>query len=156
MNSQGDPRAETAEAALEMPWNFEREPKKLHETVVKVARDVFELSGLVERVLGSLKSRAAEQPPSDYERDDDDDVRRLVSIIERLSDRPPSNDYNERPGKEKETSWTERILSACVTLVVIGIPALILMYGKLQVIEANQNNQQKQIDELKQMVQRRP
>lgn len=82
------------------------------------------------------------------------EVNARLNEIERALDRRVG-DYHEAPkGPKGDSQWTDRIMSGCVTLVVIGIPSLILMYGKLQSIEANQVSQQKQIDALSAVVEK--
>jgi hypothetical protein len=83
------------------------------------------------------------------------EVHARLNEIERLLDRHSHGDYHESPKAPKgDKQWTDRILSACVTLALIGIPALILMYGKLEAIQANQLNQQKQLDTLSGIVEK--
>jgi hypothetical protein len=85
--------------SAEVPFvsGMEREPEKLCETTVHLGKKIFALDGMLERVLEKARmamGRPDRGPdpdvPDDY---NDDDIRRLASIIERLASRPPSN-YN--------------------------------------------------------------
>lgn len=105
----------------EAPWNFEREPEKLCETTVKVGEKIFRLDGMLERVL--QKARMAmgqpDQAPTDYERDDDD-IRRLASIIERLAQRPPSNYSNGGDDSSDIKKWIAGVGAALAASGIIA------------------------------------
>lgn len=82
-----------------------------------------------------------ERGPDDYDHDDDD-VRRLAGLIERLVSRPT---YQEGGGEKQLLKW---LTALAASLLVVSIVGLVGMYGKLSAIEANQTNQQRQIDQL--------
>jgi len=94
--------------------------------------------------------------------DKDRDRRDLEDLIYRAAKAGAEyGGYREAPREPRERgpSWKERILTICGTLVVIGIPSLILMYGQLSALKSMQDaqqlqiaHQQAQIDQLTQFV----
>lgn len=59
--------------------------------------------------------------------------------------------YHEAP-KNGGSSWTKAILTIACGVALAGILGGVAMYGKLAAVEANQVNQQKQLDNLTQMM----
>jgi hypothetical protein len=148
----------------EHPWGFERKDGeestivtqwKLDALNEKVERLTLPMKDVVQAAMAGLKAAMANladrgpNPDAPFA-----EVNARLNDIERALDRR-IGDYHESPKRPKgDSQWTDRIMSGCVTLVVIGIPSLILMYGKLQAIEANQVSQQKQIDALSSVVEK--
>lgn len=124
----------TGESAEEIVCRF-REDSMLHRLHLKAQEVSAAALKAVDRAMEAVSARG---PDPDYE--DDQDIRRLASIIERLAQRPSGNHYSNGNGMSKG------IASALWTLVVTGIIGVIVMYGRLAAIEANQVNQQRQLD----------
>ncbi len=127
--------------AEEKPWNFEREPAH-DQTVEVVAKKLWTLDGMVSAVLGkarqAMESRAADEAPIDYEREND--LERGIRIGRNFG---PRNN-----GDGGSNAWQKWLVTLSGGLAVMGIGGGIMMYGKLSAIEANQVNQQRQLDQL--------
>lgn len=80
-----------------------------------------------------------ERGPDDFDHTDDD-IRRLCGILERMLQRPSGNHYHNGGG------FPKGITAALWMLVVTGICGIIVMYGRMSAIEANQVSMQRQID----------
>lgn len=81
-----------------------------------------------------------ERGPDDF--DEDDDIHRLAGIIERLISRPG---YQEVSSEKVLLKW---LMGLIASLLVVAIVGGVTLYGKVSAIEANQQNQQRQLDQL--------
>ena len=112
------------DAQEEHPWGFEREPDivsrfridGLKEDIQQVKVETREAVSAA--MLGLKAAMSTLRDPSrgpDPDAAEDDDIRRLASIIERLAQRPPDNGYREAP----KDSSIKGIIVGC-TVAVIG------------------------------------
>lgn len=133
----------------EMPLNFSRDGDPLPTDTVdpeKLGRALFTLDGIVQRIrlvaeeaLARAKALAMgsrDRGPDDYDTEDDD-IRRLASIMERLVNR--TNNYNNGDGDSGGSSrrllaW---ILTVTSLLAVGGITGGVVMYGEVSSLKAS-------------------
>jgi hypothetical protein len=144
--------------ADEVPFLSAMEREPVHETTIKVGRDLWSIDGMSHRALGMthrvlealgvVQSRAlsmADQGPKDYA---ESDFERGMKAGAKYG-----GGYNEAPKNDGDSSsWQKWMMALCGALAVIGIGGVVGMYGKLSAVAANQESQQKQLDNLTQMV----
>lgn len=131
-------------ATSEEHLNFEREPEstetrigkhlwKLDISAEKIKETIAPLREAVEKLKGVLMARP-DRAPDDYETQDDD-IRRLASILERLVSRPSyNNGDSEDGGSRRLLAW---ILTVTSLLAVGGIGGGIVMYGEVSSLKAS-------------------
>lgn len=129
---------------------------RLEEKIVLPIKDVAKAAA--DGMKAAMKSLTRPGPDPDNE----NDFNERLNTVERRLERASYGDYHERqrdPREDKGPSWKERVLTICGTLVVIGIPALVIMYGQLSALKSTQDaqavllaNQQAQINQLTQLM----
>lgn len=108
---------------------------------------IFRLGGMVERIIAVAEDCLARSkamamgprdrgPDPDIDSREDEDIRRLASIMERLANR--SNNYNngdgdDEGGNRRLLAW---ILTVTSLLAVGGIAGGIVMYGEVASLRA--------------------
>lgn len=147
---------------IEAPLNFERRSPggdstaedAAHTLAEKVTR-LFRADGAVALTVQKLEEIMASERSSDQKRDELED---LIYRAAKAGAEYGGSRYEEAPRepRDKGPSWKERILTICGTLVVIGIPALILMYGRLSAMEASLASLQRQVDQMQIIMSRKP
>ena len=100
----------------------------------------------------ALKAVGMRGPDPDYT-PQDDDIRRLAGIIERLSQRQPDNGYHEGP---KESGLKAIVIGCTVTLLSAMIIAAFMLTNEFAAFKAQVNEWQKATDRRLEMLERRP
>lgn len=129
----------------EEAWNFERAPDpeavrigqhlwKLDISAERIKEAVAPLRDVVEKLKGLMMARP-DRSPEDYDTQDDD-IRRLASILERLVSRPSNynNGDNDDGGSRRLLAW---ILTVTSLLAVGGITGGVIMYGEVSSLKAS-------------------
>jgi hypothetical protein len=138
---------------------MEHEPPKFCETTIAVSKKLFALDGMLTRILEKARmamGRPERGPDPDADiRDarDDDDIRRLASIIERLVQRQPDNGYHEGP---KESGLKAIVIGCTITLLSAMIIAAFMLTNEFAAFKAQVNEWQKSTDRRLEMLERRP
>jgi hypothetical protein len=149
--------------AEEVPFiaAMEHEPPKFCETTIAVSKKLFALDGMLTRILekarmamGRPERERGPDPDADLRDDrDDDDIRRLASIIERLVQRQPDNGYHEGP---KESGLKAIVIGCTITLLSAMIIAAFMLTNEFAAFKAQVNEWQKSTDRRLEMLERRP
>lgn len=128
------------------------------ETTINVGRKLFRLDGMVDRLLEKANMAMGrpdrDEPPVDYERDDDD-IRRLAGIIERLAQRPPDNGYREAP-KPRENGLKGIIIGCTITIVSAGIIGAVMLSNQFAALRAEFTEWKTATEYRLQQLERRP
>ncbi len=139
-------------SGMERDPDAEGEKPGWHDVTVKVGRDLWSLHGMAhaaKEIVSSLAQTVrsvAERGPKDYYEE---------SGYERgVRDGAKLGGYHEAPKNLNggNSSWQKWMVGLCGTLVTAGVIGIVVMYGKLSAVEANQVSQQKQLDNLTQML----
>jgi hypothetical protein len=141
--------------ATEKSWAFEREPEVEAQKPVEreytfsIARGLVHIHGMVHSVADVVSALAgkvrtlADRGPKDYaESEFERGVKAGVQY----------GGYHESPKNGGSSPWHKAILTIACGVALAGILGGVAMYGKLAAVEANQINQQKQLDNLTQMM----
>lgn len=103
-------------------------------------------------VRAAMKAVGMRGPDPGYD-PQDDDIRRLAGIIERLAQRPPDNSYHEGP---KESGLKAIVIGCTVTLLSAMIIAAFMLTNEFAAFKAQVNEWQKATDRRLEMLERRP
>lgn len=146
-------------AAEEMPWNFERKPEPAtQEVTIETGKKVWRFDGLLDRWLAKaregLEARQHEGPPRDYAEDEDDDIRRLAGIIERLAQRPPDNGYHEGP--KPDSSLKTIIITCTASILTAGVIGGIILSNEFAALRAEVTEWKISTDRRLEALERRP
>jgi hypothetical protein len=146
----------TGESAQEVPFLSAMEEPPVCETTVTVGRKLFRLDGMVERLLEKARmamGRPDRGPDPDADIREDDDIRRLAGIIERLSQRQPDNGYHEGP---KESGLKAIVIGCTITLLSTMIIAAFMLTNEFAAFKAQVTEWQRSTDRRLEMLERRP
>jgi len=138
---------------------MEREPTKTCELTLNVSKKLFALDGMLTRILEKARmamSRPERGPDPDVDiRDlrEDDDIRRLASLIERLVQRQPDNGYHEGP---KDSNTKAVVIGCTVTLLCAFVIGAIVFSNEFSAFKAQVLEWQKSTDRRLEMLERRP
>lgn len=134
---------------------MEREPAKLCETTVEVGKKLFVLDGMLTRVLEKARmamARPERGPDPDIE-SEDDDIRRLASIMERLAQRPPNNDYHEA---HDDNSLKVIVVGCAIAILSAGIVGAFSLSSQFSELRAEFSEWKKATDHRLEQLERRP
>lgn len=149
--------------AEEAPFltGMEREPETPAKSVFRedgfTYRVAVEARDLARAAMDGLRSAMESRergPDPDARLDEDDDIRRLASIIERLAQRPPSNDYNEAP--KPEGNLKAVVIGCTVTIVSAGIIGVIVLSNNFSALRAEFTEWKTATEYRLQQLERRP
>jgi hypothetical protein len=125
------------------------------ETTITVGRKLFRLDGMVERLLDKARmamARPDRGPDPDYPQQDDD-IRRLAGIIERLAQRQPDNGYHE---SRKDSGLKAIIIGCTITILSAGIIGAIVFSNEFAAFRAQVTEWQKSTDRRLEILEKRP
>lgn len=91
-------------------------------------------------------------PDPDYT-PQDDDIRRLASIVERLAQRPPDNGYHEGP---KDSNTNAVIIGCTITLLCALVIGAVVFSNEFSAFKAQVLEWQKSTDRRLETLERRP
>jgi len=146
----------SGESAQEVPFlsAMHEEPPNVCETTVTVGRKLFRLDGMVDRLLEKARmamARPDRGPDPDADVREDDDIRRLAGIIERLAQRPGG--YNEAP---KESGLKAVVIGCTITLLSTMIIAAFMLTNEFAAFKAQVTEWQRSTDRRLEMLERKP
>lgn len=145
--------------SAEVPFISGMEREQICETTVRVGKKIFVLDGMLTRVLEKAKMAMVrpdrDEPPVDYARDDDD-IRRLCGMLERIMQRPPDNGYREGPRESKNSSIKAVILGCTIAILSAGIIGGIALSNEFSALRAQVLQWQISTDRRLDNLERRP
>lgn len=147
----------TGESAVEKPCTdttvLRFKIDSMQSTIEQLKVKVSEASEAAMRGMrAAMKAVGMRGPDPDYD-PQDDDIRRLAGIIERLAQRPPDNGYHEAP---KESGLKAIIVGCTITLLSTMIIAAFMLTNEFAAFKAQVNEWQKSTDRRLEMLERRP
>jgi hypothetical protein len=123
-------------------------PEATEETLTRFRLDA--LREHVRRIWAAMQGDN-DRGPQDYPAWDDE-RKILINIIRRQTERAGGGNYTEGGGDGSNGPWQKTFMTIVGGAALAGIIATVGMYAKLATIQANQDNQGRQIEELKSQV----
>lgn len=124
-------------------WRLEVSAEKIKEVIAPLREQVEKLKGLL--------MAQPERGPVDYPAQDDD-IRRLASIIERIAQRPPDNSYREAP----RGSPSAVMIGCTITLLCAFVIGAVVFSNEFSAFKAQVLEWQKSTDRRLEVLERRP
>lgn len=150
----GTARTDETVANFRLDGVIHRKMQEFREEV-RLAKD--QIVAMARRAANAMKSAGRRDPTRGpdpgFDEFEDEEIRRFSGLIERLAQRLSARSVNFNNGNGGLTKGAQ---AALWSLVAAGVCGLVVMYGKLSAIEANQVSQQRQLDALAALVSRRP
>lgn len=103
-------------------------------------------------VRAAMKAVGMRGPDPDYP-PQDDDIRRLAGIIERLAQRQPDNSYHEGP---KDSGLKAIVITCTASILTAGILGGIILSNEFAALRAQVTEWQKATDRRLDQLERRP